>query len=67
MKKNGKESVLTAIFPKEPVALSVGSINVGQRVVENPLVEDKNERLTYKMHEDTDEVKVVVRKPRVMI
>ena len=38
----GKKSVLTALVPKKPVALSVGNINIDQRVVENALVEDKN-------------------------
>ena len=38
----GKELLLTVSVSKKPVALSVGSINVDQRVVENPLVEDKN-------------------------
>ena len=34
----GKESVLTALVPNKPAALSVGIINVDQRVVENALV-----------------------------
>ena len=52
----GKESVLTALVPKKPVALSVGSISVYQRDVGDPLVEDKNKRLTYKIHENNNEV-----------
>ena len=32
-KKFGKESVLTALVPKTPVVLPVGSVNVDQRVV----------------------------------
>ena len=46
----------TALVPKKPIAPSVGSINVVQRVVENPLVEDKNEILTYKIHNTNEDV-----------
>ena len=49
-KNIGKESILTALVPKKSVALSVGSINVDQKVGENPSVEDKNKSLTYKIH-----------------
>ena len=42
-----------ALVSKKPVALSVGSINIDQRVVENPLMEDKNKRLTCKTRENT--------------
>ena len=31
----GKESILTALVPKKPVALSVGSMNINEKVVEN--------------------------------
>ena len=40
----------------KPVTQSIGSINVGKRVGENPLVEDKSKSLTYKMQENTNEV-----------
>ena len=35
-KKLGRESVLTALVPKKPVAQPVGSISVDQKVGENP-------------------------------
>ena len=35
-KKLGRESVLTALVPEKPVAQAVGSINVDQKVGENP-------------------------------
>ena len=54
--KLGKESVLTALVPKKPVAQSLGSTNINQRVLENPLVEDKTKSLTYKIQESTNEV-----------
>ena len=44
-----KESVLTALVPKKPIALSVGSINIDS-------VEDKNNNSTYKIHDYTNEV-----------
>ena len=37
----GKEFILTALVPKKPVAMSVGIINVDQKVVERALVKDK--------------------------
>ena len=40
------------------VAQSVGSINVDQRVVENPSVEDKNEISTYKVRNTNENVSV---------
>ena len=42
----GNESVLTTLTPKKPVALSVGSIDVDQRVLENVSVEHKNNTST---------------------
>ena len=42
-----------ALVSKKPVALSVGSITIDQRVVENPLMEDKNKRLMCKTRENT--------------
>ena len=39
----GNESVLTVLMPKETVALSAGSINIDQRIVEDVSVEDKND------------------------
>ena len=42
----GNESVLTTLTPKKPVALSVGSIDVDQRVLENVSVEHKNNSST---------------------
>ena len=57
IKKNiGRGSILTALVPKKPVALSIGSINVDQKVGENPSVEDKNKSLTYKIQENANEV-----------
>ena len=56
-KKLGKESVLTVLVPKKPVAESVGSINVGHRVVEKTLEEDKNEISTYKTHDTNEDVR----------
>ena len=51
----GKESVRTVLVPEKPVALSVGSIDIDQRVVENALlVEDKNNSSTYKIHHITN-------------
>ena len=47
-----KESILTVLVSKKPVALSVGSINV---VMENSSVEVKNESLTYEIHGNTNE------------
>ena len=44
--KLGKESVLTALNPKKPVAQLVSNINVDQSVGENPVVEDKAKLLT---------------------
>ena len=44
----GKEAVLTVLVPKKHLALSVGSINVDS-------VEDKNNGLTYKIHDNIDE------------
>ena len=52
MKKNGKQSVLAALILKNSLVLSVGSINVDQRVGENLLVEDKNKMSTHKIHEE---------------
>ena len=52
----GRESVLTYLVPYKPVAPSVGSINVVQRVVENPLVEGKNKILTYEIHNTNEDV-----------
>ena len=55
----GKESVLTALVSKKPVALSVGIINVDQRVVVESafLVKDENENngSTYKIHNTNNE------------
>ena len=45
-----------ALGSKKPVAPSVGNMYVDLRVVENPLVENKKKRLTYKMRENTNEV-----------
>ena len=46
----GKESALTALVPKKPVALSGGIIDVNQRVVESSIVKNKNKKniSTYK-------------------
>ena len=52
----GRESVLTVLVPKKPVALSVGSINVDQSAVKNILVGDKNGILTYKIHNTKEDV-----------
>ena len=45
-----KESALTALVPKKPVALSGGIIDVDQRVVESSIVKNKNKNniSTYK-------------------
>ena len=52
------KSVLMALIQKKPVALSVGSINIDQRVVENASVEDKNNNPTYKiLHSNKEEVR----------
>ena len=48
----GKESALTSLVLNKPVELPVGSINADQRAVENPLVEEKNKILTYKIYEE---------------
>ena len=45
----GKQSVLMILMPKQNEALSVGRINVDQRVVENASGEEKKES-TYKIH-----------------
>ena len=50
VKNLGKESILTTLAPKKPVAQSIGSINVGQRVVGNIL--------TYKVHDTYEDVSV---------
>ena len=42
----GNESILTTLTQKKPVALSVGSIDVDQRVLENVSVEHKNNNST---------------------
>ena len=44
----GKESVLTTLAPKKPVALSVSSINIDS-------MEDKNNNSSYKKHDSTNE------------
>ena len=46
----GKESALTVLVPKKPVALSGGIIDVDQRVVESAIVNNKNKNniSTYK-------------------
>ena len=46
----GKESERTAFVLKNPVVLSMSSLNVNQRAIENPCVKDKNKILTYKIH-----------------
>ena len=51
----GKESVLTALVPKKPVALPVGRINIDQRAVENASMEDKNSNSTYKVDDNINE------------
>ena len=51
----GKETVLTASLPKQTVVLSVGSINIEQRVVEKTSVENKNNNSTYEIHHNTKE------------
>ena len=38
-------------MPNKPVALSVGSINLDQRVLQDVLVEHKNDSSTYKFHD----------------
>ena len=50
----GKEFALLDIVPKNPVALLVGSINIGQRLIENVIVEDENNSSTYKTHDNTN-------------
>ena len=54
----GKKSVLTALVPTQPVALSVGIINVDQRVVQSAFVKDKakNNISTYKIHNTNEDV-----------
>ena len=42
-----------ALIPIKTVVLSVGSININQRIVENLSVEDKNNYSTYKTHDNT--------------
>ena len=42
-------------MPKKPVALSVGCINIDQRVIEHVSVEDKNDDSTYNIHDNTNE------------
>ena len=54
--RENEESVLTALIPKKPVALSIGRINIDQRVVENAIVEDNNKSSTYKIHHNINEV-----------
>ena len=51
----GKESVLTVLVPKKPVALPVGRINIDQRAVENASMEDKNSNSTYKVDDNINE------------
>ena len=51
----GKESVLMTLVSKKPVALSVGIINVDQRVVESALVKDKNKNNTSTSIHNTNE------------
>ena len=51
----GKKSVLTALVPRKPVVLSVSSINIDQRVVENTSVEDQDNSSTYKINDNTNE------------
>ena len=47
-----------ALIQKKPVALSVSSINIDQRVSENASVEDKNNNSTYKiLHSNIVEVR----------
>ena len=57
-KNLGKESVVKTLVSKKPVAQSVRSINVDQRVVENLLVEDKDIFFTYctKIHNTNEDV-----------
>ena len=50
-----KESVLTGLVSTKPVALSVDSINIDQRVVENASVQDKDNNLTYTIHGNANE------------
>ena len=39
---------------KKTVALSVGSINIDHRVVENASVQNNNNNITYRIHENTN-------------
>ena len=41
-------------MPKKPVALSVASINIDQRVLEDVSMEHKNDSSTYKIHNYTN-------------
>ena len=43
----GKESGLTNLVPKKPVAMSIGSINNDRRAIENASVEGNNKNSTY--------------------
>ena len=45
----GKESVVTALVPKKPVALTVSSINIDSG-------ENKNNSSTYKIYNDSEDV-----------
>ena len=50
-----KETVLTDSVSTKPVGLSVGSINIDQRVIGNAPVEDKNNTSPYKIRHYTKE------------
>ena len=54
--KLGKESVLPALGSKKPVPQSVGSINIGKKVVENPSTKNKKEISTYQIHNSIENV-----------
>ena len=45
----GKESILMGLVPKNPVALSVGNINIDS-------MEDKNNKSTYKIYNTNEDV-----------
>ena len=52
----GKESGLANLVPKKPVAMSVGSINIDQRVVENASMKGNSNILTYKIRNSGEEI-----------